>query len=181
MRRAPLFSFVAFSLSVALATSTSSCFDPVHSKAVEELGPEVDGIPRGRFHRAGQPCTTCHGGSGPGAPPFSVAGTIYQTRSSRNVMQDVAVTITDSSNPPETRVRLTNEAGNFYIEEDSWSPTFPLFVSLSHKDVKEPTRMLTRIGGSGGCAVCHYAALDDPTVGNNSPLHMPPVYMSEPK
>lgn len=161
---------------LALATTMASCFDPVHSDAVDELGGEAPGVPTGETHRPGQPCTTCHGGSGPGSPDFAVAGTIYEARDSAKVLPGVTVVLTDSSNPPQTRTERSNEAGNFYIETDRWSPTFPLFVVM--KFPGEPDKkMLTRIGRNAGCAFCHYAPLNDRTAGDDSPTHMPPVYM----
>lgn len=160
---------------LVVATATASCFDPVHSDAVDELGGETAGVPTGETHRPGQPCTTCHGGSGPASPELSVAGTIYDSRNSPTALSGVSIVLTDSSQPPQTRTEVSNAAGNFYIEQDRWSPTFPLFVTLKFNG--EEKKMLTRIGRNGGCAFCHYAPLKDRTAGDNAPTHMPPVYM----
>src|SRR5256885_5077120 len=56
-----------------------ACNDPVHDARVDALGPEIDGVPRGPLHRRGQPCLTCHGGSGPANTELSVAGTVFAT------------------------------------------------------------------------------------------------------
>lgn len=171
-------SSTSFSFRIATfvaATAAASCLDPVHSDAVDELGGEAPGVPEGETHRPGQPCTTCHGGSGPSSREFSVAGTIYDRRNSPTASSGVSIVLTDSSQPAQTRTEVSNEAGNFYIAKDRWSPTFPLFVTL--KLDGEEKKMLTRIGRNGGCAFCHYAPLEDRTAGDNSPTHMPPVYM----
>ena len=60
-----------------LATLAACDTDPVHSSAVDALGPEVAGVPKGPYHRAGQPCVTCHGGEGPASQQFVMAGTVF--------------------------------------------------------------------------------------------------------
>jgi len=129
----------------------ASCYDPVHSDAVDALGPEADGIPRGPRHRAGQPCTTCHGGSGPGSPELSVAGTVFAVRGTTVASAPVTVTVTDATGA--TRSAATNEVGNFFITKSDWAPVFPLHVAIdgdgAHKN------MVTTIGRDGGCATCH--------------------------
>ena len=62
---------------VLVHLSTSCSLDPVHDGQVSALGAEDSSIPVGEYHRAGQPCTVCHGGEGPAKEVFSVAGTIY--------------------------------------------------------------------------------------------------------
>ena len=52
---------------------------PVHDQEVQALGPENPEIPPAQYHRAGQPCTVCHGPEGPAQTQFSIAGTIFGT------------------------------------------------------------------------------------------------------
>ena len=120
-------------LSVAIAmlgaSGSASCFDPVHSDAVDALGPERTGVRTGPTHRPGQPCLTCHGGHGPGSPEFSIAGTVYSARAVQEPLSGVTVMLEDATKA--TRSVVSNEVGNFYIAIDSWSPTFPVFVTMS--------------------------------------------------
>jgi hypothetical protein len=159
--RAPFFPIVA---SVAIAVF-SACLDPVHSDAVDALGPEAPGVREGPTHRPGQPCLTCHGGDGPG-PDFAVAGTVYETRNGTAALPNVAVLLRDSAGT--TRTAITNSAGNFYITAGEWTPAFPMFAELHYGDIT--TTMVTRIGRNGGCAECHRGG----GLGK-----MPPVYLKE--
>jgi hypothetical protein len=174
MRRSSLVS-VAFG--ALAATASASCFDPVHSRAVEELGDEKPSVPEGPLHRPGQPCMTCHGGDGPGEPDYAFAGTIYAVRNGATPLAGVTVTLTDASGV--TKTLSSNEAGNFFLEKELWeSVKLPVFVELSNGTKVKP--MKTRIGRNGGCAFCHYSnVLDDPTKGDNDRTHMPPVYLEE--
>ena len=62
----------------ALVPIVGSCADdPVDDMAVAALGDEVPNIPPGPYHRAGQPCSVCHGGQGPASTVFSMAGTVF--------------------------------------------------------------------------------------------------------
>lgn len=146
----------------------AGCYDPVHLDAVAVLGPEAEGVPRGPEHRAGQPCTTCHGGDGPGSPEFAVAGTVFDVRGTSAALPGATVTITDAHG--DVRALATNRVGNFYITKDQWSPAFPLRVAIddgkgAHKE------MLTTIGRSGSCATCH--------VGNGDAQAMPAVFVRD--
>lgn len=141
MRRA-LLSFL-----IALA----ACFDPVHADAVDDLGPEDPAIKKGPRHRAGQPCTTCHGERGPGEPAISVGGTVYERRDSAQPASGADVTITDARG--DRRTASTNDVGNFHFEKREWDPVFPLMVEVTYQGVTKT--METRIRRDGGCAVCH--------------------------
>lgn len=150
-----------------VASTSTSCFDPQHSDEVDALGGEVNGVGPGPTHRPGQYCRACHGGSGPGKPEFSIAGTVYAVRGNGNPKPGVTVTLTDANGVQ--RQKPTNEAGNFYISIDEWSPVFPVRVKLDFPG--EATKgMVTPIGRNGGCAFCHYGA-------DNEPSHMPPVFL----
>ena len=65
-------------LFVTLLATFLSCADPVLSNAVNAQGNETSGIAKGAYHRAGQPCVTCHQEGGPASNfPYTVAGTIF--------------------------------------------------------------------------------------------------------
>jgi hypothetical protein len=149
-------SMAAIAMVIASAMA-SACYDPAHQDAVAQLGGEVDGVPKGPTHRAGQPCTTCHGGDGPGDPQFVVAGTVFTTRGSTEALVGANIVITDSHG--DSRTILSNIAGNFYIESDNWSPTFPLSVSINANGTTK--NMITHIGRDGGCGTCHRGAGDN--------------------
>ena len=144
----------------------ASCIDPVHSDAVDALGPEANGERSGPRHRAGQPCFTCHGGSGPG-PDFAVAGTVYAVRGGSDPLPGAVVAITDAAG--STQRLATNEVGNFYLRASLWTPAFPLHVQLEYGDAKK--EMTTRIGRDGGCASCH--------IGAGSAKSMPAVFLRD--
>jgi len=152
------------------ASGSASCFDPVHADEVAALGPERRGVLPGPNHRPGQNCRTCHGGNGPGSPEFSIAGTIYSARGVLEPLSGVTVTLEDATGA--ARSVSSNEVGNFYITSASWSPAFPVRVALHDRRADENgvKEMVTTIGANGGCAFCHYGAVDEPT-------HMPPVFL----
>jgi hypothetical protein len=152
---------------VPLLATVASCFNPVHSEAVDALGGEASGVRPGPTHRPGQPCLTCHGGDGPGSPDFVFAGTVFTKRNVNTGAPNVTVTLTDAYG--NKHAALTNSVGNFYLT--SWSPTYPVSVSLSSKDVANPPVMHSAIGRNGSCAFCHFT-------GDNRPDHMPPVYLN---
>jgi hypothetical protein len=143
--RSPRMAFV-----LAIATC-ASCIDPTHDDAVDALGSEVAGVREGPTHRAGQPCLTCHGGSGPGSPEMAVGGTVYAVRGNTAPLPEVNVEITDARGA--RRSVMSNVVGNFYIFKDDWAPLFPLKVALSNG--AERVEMTTPIGRDGSCGACH--------------------------
>lgn len=147
------------------ALGGTSCMDPVHSDAVDALGPEAPGVRRGPQHRPGQPCTVCHGGDGPGSPEFIVAGTVFAQRGSTSPASGVTVTIKDATGAELTRE--TNGAGNFYVLASQHDLVFPLQVTIAAAQ----NQMTSRIGRSGSCATCHQ--------GNGDSHHVPAVYMRD--
>jgi hypothetical protein len=156
-RRAPL----AFGLALFVAFA-ASCMDPVHSDAVDALGPEVNGERPGPTHRAGQPCTTCHGALGPGSPEFSFAGTVYATRDGANPAPGVDVVLTGADGRSFTVT--TNRVGNFYVTPREWNGPLPVHVKLVSGG--ETTEMVTRISSDGGCAFCHRSPAGSTNVGH---------------
>lgn len=152
-----------------IALASIGCPNPNHTDAVDALGGEADGVKEGPTHRPGQPCLTCHGGSGPG-PDFVIGGTIYAKRNQPAALEGVTVVLTDSATPPATHRLRSNQVGNFYLPAEQWTPTYPLYVHLEYGGARKD--MNSVIGRNGGCAFCHFGA-------DNEASHMPPVFMSE--
>jgi hypothetical protein len=138
------------SLAIAAAALAVGCGDPVHDALVDALGPETT-VPRGPLHRAGQPCLVCHDGAGPGRMVFSVAGTVYEHETSKKALAGGTVQLTDATGAKH--IAQTNCAGNFFVQQVDWDPTFPLHVALAYGALTQ--KMTTHIGRDGGCATCH--------------------------
>ena len=123
----------------------------MHDDAVDALGPEQRGVPKGPLHRPGQPCLVCHGGDGPGSPTFSVAGTVFETPRELVALPGTLVHLADTDGK---RVSTwTNDAGNFYLAFTDFSPRYPLWVSLERDSVV--VEMKTPSYREGSCAGCH--------------------------
>jgi hypothetical protein len=151
----------SFLLPVLLALASCNS-DPVHDGEVAALGGEAPGIPKGEYHRAGQPCLVCHGGLGPASKQFSIAGTVfggpfsYTTNDTLGVGGATVVFLDDNGASANSS---TNCVGNFYLAADSstgW-PSFPAFPVKT--EVVSPTgsviQMPSHIGRDGSCATCH--------------------------
>jgi cytochrome c553 len=157
---------------VALAPAVGSCIeDPVHDQAVAALGNEVPGVAQGPYHRAGEPCTVCHGPEGPASTQFSMAGTIFtsplNTSSSGMLvgLGNVQVLLVDSTgSSPSVGSVITNCVGNFYITPEEWTPSFPVLVGLQSGTTA--TKMTTQISRATSCAQCHANPPSPSTVGN---------------
>ena len=145
----------------------AGCGDPVLDRRVEALGDEAPGVPRGEYHRPGQPCLLCHSDEG-SARRFTVAGTIYgspTSTSDKNPDNDVArpvagvkVTLTDSFG--KTFSKTTNCIGNFFVRPEEFDPDFPLRAEIEYPmpgavTVTKRNVMATRISRDGSCAGCH--------------------------
>lgn len=138
--------------SSTLALCCASCgTDPAIEAVAAHLGPEQRGVPQGPQHRPGQPCVTCHHGSGPGDPEFSLAGTIYIDREEALPLEGASVSFIDARGRQHSV--STNCAGNFYINADDWEPHFPVWVEVRFGD--EAIAMKTPIQRDGSCATCH--------------------------
>jgi hypothetical protein len=153
---------VLFFFAAALLVAIAAC-DPVHSDAIDALGGNAPGTRNGPLHRPGQPCLLCHDGAFTDARGFSVAGTIYLTQDSNQPATGAIVEMTDKNGSVHSA--RTNEAGNFYVTPEEWTPTYPLHVTVTSGGTKAV--MQTRIGRDGSCAGCHV----DP-VGPGSPGHV---------
>lgn len=148
----------AFSVSLSLATllvAGAACLpNPVHDRAVDRLGPETANGPSG-FHRAGQPCATCHQADGPADTDFSIAGTVFASESSLVGVDGATVQLVDSAgtSPPASKPVLTNCVGNFAILRSDWDPAFPVLVRVTKNGMTRT--MNTSIGRAASCSDCH--------------------------
>jgi hypothetical protein len=145
-------------LVVATMAIASACApDPVHDRAVERLGDETAAGPS-EFHRAGQPCATCHNAkNGPAQSDFSVAGTIFAKRSSLVGLDGATVELVDSAGTSPVPVG-TNCSGNFWIPRSRWNPVLPI-VSVRVSKNSITREMKSPIGGTGSCSDCHASQL----------------------
>jgi hypothetical protein len=155
---------------ILVASMAPSCADPVHDSQVSSLGPEDPNIPQGEFHRAGQPCTWCHGPEGPAKTQFSIAGTIFWQGGTGAYINNVIganvanVSVVDALGTVTTI--QTNCVGNFYVANSAYSPAFPLLVRVFGPD-GSIQNMATQISRAGSCAECHF---DPPNY--NTPGHI---------
>jgi hypothetical protein len=156
-------------VALAAVPALLSCVDTVHEDAVQALGQEDPSVSPGPLHRPGQPCVTCHGGSGPAKTQFSNAGTVYaQDKSTRPgvgalvILEDVTGATTQTT---------TNSAGNFYFPLSAYDPHYPVSVSqVSSADGSQNQGMTTLINRDGSCADCH--------ANPRGPDSMGPVYLA---
>ncbi|APR82051.1 Hypothetical protein A7982_07400 [Minicystis rosea] len=139
-------SFLAGALVLA---ASAACGDPARSNAADALGPEVAGVEEGPLHRAGQPCLVCHDGSR--SRPFSLAGTVYLTPDSDAPAVGAAVRWVDAEG--RSAEARTNCAGNFFVLPEDFTPTYPLWVSVTVGSLE--VAMDSPINGNGSCAHCH--------------------------
>jgi len=144
-----------------------ACVDIVHEDEVQALGPEAPGVPPGPLHRPGQPCVTCHGGSGPGSQQLAIGGTVYAVQGESAPAVGAVVQIEDIDGHFWTV--QTNEAGNFFVTTAEWQPHYPVgSIQVTLGDVTQS--MFTHVGRDGSCADCHQA-----TPGPTSPG---PIYIN---
>jgi hypothetical protein len=119
-------------------------------------------VPVGQFHRAGQPCTVCHGGQGPAKTVFALAGTIFSGKNVTVGVDQATVAFTDDFGSHPTP-GLTNCVGNFFLTPaDLLGPIdFPIEVVVGGLNVP-PEPMPGHIGRATSCAECHQlqASLD---------------------
>jgi hypothetical protein len=155
---------VALDRTVLVATllaAVMGCGDPVSDRSIDALGPEVAGVPKGPFHRPGQPCVLCHSDAG-SAPPFSLAGTVYIDADTLTPIDGVRVNLVDSLG--ETFSTTTNCAGNFFVRPGEYALNGPVWVSMRRDEVLR--EMDTAIYRDGSCAGCHYDPLGPAAAGH---------------
>jgi hypothetical protein len=158
---------VAPALVVAASLAGLSCYDPVHDQEVAALGGEAPGVPQGPLHRPGQPCNVCHGGAGPASLRFSVAGTVFVYASGGQGANGASVQLEDVTG--SSWHSTTNSAGNFFVLQSDWAPTYPMSVPgvVSGGTTQQMSTLDNR---TGSCADCH-----TPTSGPDS---AGPVYIN---
>jgi hypothetical protein len=143
-----------------------SCTDPVHDQEVQALGPENPAIPKGEFHRAGQPCLVCHGPEGPAQTQFSIAGTVfgnpftppYGTTGAVPTgsvgYNNAYIAIADDNGQQSSNI-YSNCVGNFWATPAAFNPAFPVLVAVYPNGSSNPQTMFTQISRAGSCATCH--------------------------
>lgn len=139
-----------------------ACEDPVHADKVDALGPEPGPYEKGPLHRAGQPCTVCHGGKGPGGPTFDIAGTVFLSPSVTQGVWGAKVVLYDKHGNQDAYV--TNEVGTFFAEEGHLTLDFPLWVAIEANGKR--VRMQTPIFRETACAACHADPAGPSSVGH---------------
>ncbi len=146
---------------LSLLFASPACSDPIQEGRIEELGNEIEGIPKGPLHRAGQPCVVCHSEHGPANDsPFTVAGTIFAGPEVRIGVKDAEIRMTDSVGTKH--IAHTNCVGNFFVKPSEWQPKFPILVAVAKRGAIR--RMNSVIGREADCATCHTIKKDrDPT------------------
>ncbi len=148
------------------AVALASCaLDPVHNASVNALGGEINGVPQGEYHRAGQPCTVCHGANGPAKTTFTMAGTIYYGPTKAIGVDNVQVIMVDSLNSSYTA--YTNCVGNFFVAPEQWKPSFPVLVKIAGGGAQ--AGMISHIGREPSCSNCHK---DPPYYDSQGHIHL---------
>jgi hypothetical protein len=159
MRRARNLTLPASGLlvaAIATAVVVPSCSDPVHDQEVQALGPENPQIPPGEYHRAGQPCTVCHGPEGPAQTQFAIAGTIFwNAYSVGSVGYNNAYVSMIDANGQQSPPIYTNCVGNFWATPAAFNPAFPILVNIYPSGSNTPQVMFTQISRATSCAECH--------------------------
>jgi hypothetical protein len=122
----------------------------VSDAVIASLGAEDPAVRVGPLHRPGQPCVACHSESG-GASAFSLAGTVVTEFTSKKPVGGVTVAIVDATR--RTFTATTNCAGNFFIRESDFTPTYPAWVTIRlgmlEREMSSPWYR------EGSCATCH--------------------------
>jgi len=147
---------------LCLLLFSMGCQDPVHSDKVSALGPEPGPYRPGPLHRAGQPCTVCHGGKGPGKPQFDLAGTVFFSQLDQVGLSSAKVVIYDQSG--NTEAYYTNDVGTFVAGDGELGLDFPLWVAIEANGKR--VRMETPIFRARSCAECHADPQSQHSVGH---------------
>jgi hypothetical protein len=166
--------FASGAILLAAAGAASCNTDPVHTDAVNALGPEIAGVPKSEYHRAGQPCLTCHGGEGPAKAQFTVAGTVFYGPANSGAPIGVGGAIVTLEDDSQSQFSVTTDCvGNFFVQPGDWPghPQFPMLATISgtvpvptngtETPTYEQPSMLSHIGRTGSCADCHQYVTQD--------------------
>jgi hypothetical protein len=132
--------------------------------------PEPSGEVTGPLMRPGQDCLRCHSErASVGAPPWTVAGTVFPERGAAadQGVSGVRVLVSDARG---RSVELTsNSAGNFYTNAPL---EVPLRVAIEHAGGR---REMPARAPSGGCNACHSP---QPIGGTEGRLYLPEAHPS---
>jgi hypothetical protein len=141
-------------LACALCIGASACIGvSPEQKLANDLGPDTGPYDRGPLHRAGFPCTNCHGDLWwQDHPTFTLAGTVYRTPTDEGGSNGAQVLIEDANGQKITA--QTNSVGNFFLMN---TLVFPLRVSVKSGSVEQKMRGL--IWRERSCANCHSKTL----------------------
>jgi hypothetical protein len=150
--------FIVAGTGAFASLASVSCVDEVHNEEVAALG--SDSTPPGPTHRPGQPCLTCHGGSGPAKLQFSIGGTVYLNQGGGMPAPGASVQIEDILGNVYTV--QSNSVGNFFVTLADFAPHYPTQMQVTSADGSLTLQMLTHVGRDGSCADCH-TATEGPT------------------
>lgn len=152
-------SLPALVAALAAASAFSACStDPVHDDAVSALGPEAANIPKGQYHRAGQPCVVCHGPEGPANTQFSIAGTVFFGPANNAAPVGVGNVTVQLEDDSQSKFSVTtNCVGNFWVKPSDWNPAFPVLASIAGnpQGTMLQQTMVSHIGRDPSCGDCH--------------------------
>jgi hypothetical protein len=151
---------------LGITPTLAACSDPVRNAVIDSLGSEDPSVRRGPLHRPGQPCVACHSEAG-GASPFSLAGTVVTEFAAKKPVGNVSVAIVDAAR--RTFTATTNCAGNFFIRESEYAPTYPAWVTIRLGTLER--EMSSPWYREGSCATCHVHPRSETSSG--------PVYIIE--
>jgi hypothetical protein len=148
-------------LVVALAPVAACDMDPVHSELVNQLGPEAPSIPKGPYHRAGQPCVLCHGDEGPASEKFALAGTVFYGPNTTGIglIGACGVTVYIEDDTGAMVNVTTNCVGNFWLSAAQYPLSFPLLVTIAGTPTGSTNsgeqKMVSFISREPSCGMCH--------------------------
>lgn len=161
--RSPL----ALCLVLTVGAAVNGCIGvTAEQAAADALGPDTGRFEEGPLHRAGFPCTHCHGDEWwQDGPTFELAGTVYRTRTDSEGVENAQVVIVDAAGH-EFNAR-TNRAGNFFVVREGSEPTqrsegrfeipyelsYPLRVSVLAGGLFQSMR--SPIWRETSCGTCH--------------------------
>ena len=129
----------------SLALAIGAC-----GEAPAEDGPASYPFETGAEMRPGENCRSCHGAPSsryPEAPPWSIAGTVFEGPQSDVGVAGVTVTVRDAMG--RALSTTTNRVGNFYLSAPIQAP---YFVSLGRGEVSVTMAVPPP---AGGCNACH--------------------------
>jgi hypothetical protein len=171
--------FAGWALACVAGSLLLGCIGESPEQAdADALGPDTSGYRNGPFHRAGFPCTRCHGDLWwQDSPSFELAGTVYRKPADRAGVSGAEVIVQDAAGH-ELRA-LTNRSGNFFfVREGSqarqladgrfalpYALTYPLRVRVALEGHEQ--NMRGQIWREPSCATCHRG---EPGSASNGPI-----------